>query len=50
MYKRGGLSGGELYTVCPGQDKIEATAFLGMLWALGAQSMPRKAVDLGILF
>ena len=32
-----------------GQDETESTAFLGALWALSAQSMPRKAVDLGYM-
>ena len=30
----------------PSQDKTQSTAFLGALWALSAQSMQRKAIDL----
>ena len=29
-----------------GQNKTESTAFLGMLWAVSNQSMPREAVDI----
>ena len=40
-------SGHVLISASPGHDKTESTAFFSVLWVYNAQSMLRKAADLG---